>query len=130
MTKWVHFRTFPNSAVANTYLHALNEEGIPYVTGNENMSSVLPLGGGGIDFSIDVHVPVEHVERISSIFEGLDYLDNSQLDEDFSEADAEEIEYQRQLHSPKTLSPNFQVITLFLIVLMIGLAVLMFLQKG
>jgi len=82
---------------SEAYLYAarLREAGIPHYISNANIMTAIPLGGGG---GIGLNVRQKDLAEASRIIARLDYQQSRPPDEDYRNADEDEIEYLRDLH--------------------------------
>ncbi|NRA51051.1 MAG: DUF2007 domain-containing protein [Phaeodactylibacter sp.] len=114
----VTVRNFLGVSEAHLYAARLREADIPHYISNANMTTALPLGGGG---EVGLHVRAEDLEEASRIIARLDF--QKQTEEDFRDADHDDIEYQRQLSkadASSALSP-YWYLALLLIAILVGL---------
>jgi len=82
---------------AHLYAARLREADIPHYISNANIMTALPLGGGG---GIGLHIREKDLSEASRIIARLDYQkQHGSTEEAYHEADAEDIEYLRSLHS-------------------------------
>ena len=109
-------RKFYDSVTAEIYAAKLRDEGVSFHLRDGNIANILHLATQSI--RLEIHAKDrEWVERILS---ELDQLHRSEPDEDFREADQEEIQYQKKLHEEKTaVWPKKNIQWLFLIVLVL-----------
>lgn len=90
---------------SEAYLYAarLREAGIPHYISNANVMTVIPLGGGG---GIGLHVRENDLAEASRIIARLDFQKSRQPEEDYRNADEDEIEYLRNLHGESLEAQN------------------------
>jgi hypothetical protein len=116
---------------SEAYLYAarLREAGIPHYISNANIMTAIPLGGGG---GIGLHVRENDLAEASRIIARLDYQQSRQLDEDYRNADEDEIEYLRDLHgaAPEEQSPSSKYIYWGIIAVIVLLIIRAFLRAA
>ncbi|MEQ8704473.1 MAG: hypothetical protein RIC19_11165 [Phaeodactylibacter sp.] len=92
-------RHFFRASEAYLYAARLREAGIPHYISNTNIMTALPLGGGG---DIGLHVRAQDLEETTRIIARLDFQKEQETENDFRDADLDDIEYQRQLSEAST----------------------------
>lgn len=80
---------------ARMYAAHLRQAGIPHYISNTNVMSALPLGGGG---QIGLHVREADLAAAAQVFAQIDHQKAASVEEDFREADHEDIAYQQALN--------------------------------
>ncbi|MCB0641393.1 MAG: DUF2007 domain-containing protein [Phaeodactylibacter sp.] len=111
-------RNFQQESLANLYAAQLRHDGIPCFLSNQNAHTAIP--GGFTD--IGLHVRAADLARATSLLELLDQ--QLQTEEDFYEADLEEIAFQKTLNQPPLLSFSRMGWLLLLIVVLLVLRAL------
>ena len=90
---------------AHLYAARLREAGIPHYISNANIMTAIPLGGGG---GIGLHVRASDLAEASRIVAQLDYQNEHRRgDEDYHDADEEDIEYLRSLDGASSDWSNY-----------------------
>jgi hypothetical protein len=90
---------------AHLYAARLREAGIPHYISNANIMTAIPLGGGG---GIGLHVRASDLAEASRIIARLDYQKTRQSkEENYHDADEEDIEYLRTLNSSSSDWSNY-----------------------
>jgi hypothetical protein len=90
---------------AHLYAARLREAGIPHYISNANIMTAIPLGGGG---GIGLHVRASDLAEASRIVARLDYQNEHRRgDEDYHDADEEDIEYLRSLDGASSDWSNY-----------------------
>ena len=87
----VRIRTFYFEWKARVYAARLKEANIPCFISNANAITALPMGGSG---GIGLHIKETDTKAALKIIEELDHNMIKEVEEDFREADLEEIEFQ------------------------------------
>lgn len=92
---------------SEAYLYAarLREAGIPHYISNANIMTAIPLGGGG---GIGLNVRESDLAEASRIVARLDYQkERHSKEENYHDADEEDIEYLRTLNSSSSDWSNY-----------------------
>ena len=115
-------RNFSNIAEARLYLARLEESGVPSFISNANTSQLLPFTDGGIA----LHIYEDDVDLANEIIGEMDENMVAPIDEDYREADLDDIEFARYLHEKEErlsagVSNRFFWILIAVIVLIIFL---------
>ncbi len=87
-------RNFTNIAEARLYLARLEEAGVRSFISNANASQLLPFSEGGIA----LHIYEDDVELASEIIAEMDDNMIAPIEEDYREADLDDIEFARYLN--------------------------------
>ena len=82
---------------ASLYAARLHEVGIKSFISNSNVSTVMPLGQGGIG----LHIKEEDLAEATKVIRQLDQKSQEEDDYSYKDADQEEIEYLKQVHTTK-----------------------------
>ncbi len=120
-SKLVRIKQFDFETEAQFYRTRLQSEGIPCFLTNTNTTTLLSgysIATGGVS----LYVKASDVDAVLLILDELDYNKSRKLDEDFREADLEEILYQKSLHESKHQFKNWlnvlaAVFVVFLLIL-------------
>ncbi len=121
-TKIVTVKYFYFESEARLFAAGLKDAGIKCFVSNTNTITAFPLGGGGIG----LHVKEEDLKLATAIVQKMEKNKNTVPDEDFRNADLEEIAYQKSLNKPPLdLSPTnfFAFIILLILIILMGLFV-------
>ncbi len=118
--KIITVKYFFYESQARVYAAKLNESDIPCFISNANSITAFPLGGGGIG----LHVIESNSTKALQLIKEMDEANKQNIEEDFSEADKEDIEYQKSLHEKKT---NYKPLLLAVLVIIILVLVRSFL---
>lgn len=115
--KFVIARRFSSEAIASIYAARLEEAGINSFISNSNTGTLIPFISGGII----MHVAESDLAETKQIFTALDEKSNLKVDEDYHDADHDEIEYQRTLHEheSKVSRGDGKVLAVVLIVIIL-----------
>jgi hypothetical protein len=90
---------------AHLYAARLREAGIPHYISNANIMTAIPLGGGG---GIGLNVRESDLAEASRIVARLDYQKaRHSKEENYHDADEEDIEYLRTLNSHSSAWGNY-----------------------
>ena len=92
--RFVIVRKFIHPAEARIYEVRILEAGIRCFLSNTNTSQLLPFSDGGIA----LHVAEHQLEEANEIIDQLDVEASRPADEDFREADHDDIEFARQMN--------------------------------
>lgn len=112
-------------AVAHLYAARLEAAGIPCFISNANTITALPLGAGGIG----LHVRERDLQAASAVVARLDHqLSRAPAEQEFHDADLDEIRYQQALHQPRTGTADR--VLLFILLLILLLVLRAFLRAG
>lgn len=109
----VIIRTFYFESEARLYAARLKEASIPCFISNANTVTAFPMGNGGIG----LHVKQKDAKNAREIVEQLDQNNNMDVNEDFRDADLEDIEYQKALTGNQKVDWNYILIIIILILL-------------
>lgn len=93
--KVIILKYFAAESQAHIYAARLKEEGIACFVSNSHVGTILPLGGSA---NIALHVKATDGERAGEILAQMDYQQRTGSEQDFRDANLEDIEYERQLH--------------------------------
>lgn len=117
-TRIVTVKFFYFESEARLFAAGLKNEGIKCFVSNTNTITAFPLGGGGIG----LHVKEEDLKMATAIVQKMENNKLKTPDEDFRDADLEEINYQKSLNQPPIAFTNpkyiFFIIILIVILLM------------
>ena len=123
--RFVILRHYANMAEASIYVAHLNAAGIRAFLSNTNTSQLLPFAEGGIG----LHVLENQVEEAREIVEGLEEEVAQPYDDDYRDADHDDIEFVRQVkererrldETPSRAFVNFMIAVIFIFLLMLAL---------
>lgn len=116
-TEIITLKFFYIHSQAELYAVRLRSEGIKCFVSNAHTSTLIPLGQGGIG----LHVNKQDAERATEIVNSLDLLNRTDPEENFYDADKDDILYEKEKRSKNfnRKSP--------LVVLLIGLLIILLL---
>lgn len=104
-------KKFTSLQRAELYAAALRNQGIPAVVNNALLSMLLPAG------EISLSVPKSQIDNALNIIRELEINEDLKAEEDFTEADLEDIYYEKELHIRKGRKINKGILVLLLIII-------------
>lgn len=96
---------------AELYAAALRDQGVPAVVNNAHLSALLPVG------EVSLSIPASEKDRALHIVREMEMNEDREMEEDFREADLEDIYYQQELHIREKSRVNKAVWILLLIII-------------
>ena len=118
--KVVIAKRFVDPALASIVQARLEQEGISSFLSNSNTSQLIPFNEGGVI----LHVNETDLEEVHKIIRNIESELSNPVDDDFRDADMEEIMYQKNLYekdkrireaSPKTLIIALAIIAIIIL---------------
>jgi len=118
--KIVVIKHFFLESEARLYAARLKEANIPSFISNANIMTALPLGGGG---GIGLNVREQDIPQAQRIIAQLDLQRQQAPEENYREADEEEIAYLKSLHEQRSPKQKWNIM-LWLVIIIALLVVL------
>jgi len=119
--KIIQIKTFYFSTEAGVFAARFKDEGIPCFVSHANTVSVMPMGDGGVG----LHIFEDHKSRALQLIKEMEQNLQNDPDEDFREADLDDIEFERRLNENRqTVAPWTYKLAIGLVVALMILALL------
>lgn len=115
-TKIVTVKYFYFESEARLNAARLKKEGINCFVSNTNAITAFPLAEGGIG----LHVKEKDLERATEIVMEMHENKISEPDQDFNEADLDEIEYQKALNEPPIKPQHYIFLAIIVLLILLG----------
>lgn len=111
----ITIRKFVSLQKAELFAAALRDRGIPAVINHSHLSSLLPIG------EISLSIPESAEEEARHILDEMELNEVQEVEEDFREADLDDIYYQKELdaRSKKRINLGLLIVLLAIICLLL-----------
>ena len=115
--KIVIAKRFYNEALAHLYKSKLKDRGIESFISNATTSTLIPFGDGGFT----LHVRQSDLDQVTSIINEVDTDLRYTSDQDFRDADHEDIQYEKEVweYENKLRRSSFSKLVFYLILLIL-----------
>jgi len=100
--KIIQIKTFYFATEAEIMAARLKDEGIPCFVSNANVVTAMPLGNG----TVGLHVREDHEARARQLIEEMEENLRRENNEDFHDADHDDIEFQKRLNEQANQGAN------------------------